>query len=205
MTADSPARTDARRSHRRPTSRAADRPGSEGDDAIDIAKLRAETGLITLDPGYVNTGACTSAITFIDGEEGILRYRGYPIEELAEHSTFLEVAYLLIWGELPTREQLDGSSTELTRHTLPRGDAALLRLVPDRRASDGGARVAAVAALSTFYPDSQNISTPMRSRSINRLIAKLPTLAAWSSSRRRSASRSSTRATTSATRRTSCT
>ena len=80
--------------------------GSEGERAIDIRKLRDETGLITLDPGYANTGSCRSAITFIDGEKGILRYRGIPIEELAEHSNFLEVAYLLIYGELPTREEI---------------------------------------------------------------------------------------------------
>src|SRR5688500_19060037 len=91
--------------------------GSEGETAIDIQKLRSSTGLITLDPGFGNTGACRSAITFIDGEKGILRYRGYPIEELAEHSTFLEVAWLLVNGELPTRVELSTFSTEVTRHT----------------------------------------------------------------------------------------
>src|SRR5262245_4685342 len=82
--------------------------GSEGERAVDIRKLRDETGLITLDPGYANTGSCESAITFIDGEKGILRYRGYDIAELAERCTFLETAYLLISGELPTRQQLAG-------------------------------------------------------------------------------------------------
>ena len=80
--------------------------GTEGEKAIDISKLRAETGYVTIDQGYGNTGSCESDITFIDGEKGILRYRGYPIEELAEKSTFIETAYLLIWGELPTATQL---------------------------------------------------------------------------------------------------
>ena len=80
--------------------------GTEGEQAIDIQKLREETGFITLDPGYANTGSCRSAITFIDGEKGILRYRGYSIEELAAKSTFLEVAHLLMWGELPTKQRI---------------------------------------------------------------------------------------------------
>src|ERR1051326_5034295 len=88
--------------------------GTENEPAVNIEKLRAATGLITLDPGYGNTGACRSAITFIDGEKGILRYRGYPIEELAEQSTFLEVAWLLIRGELPTRGDLAGVSRDIT-------------------------------------------------------------------------------------------
>ena len=92
--------------------------GTEGERAIDIAKLRAETGLIALDPGFVNTGSCESAITFIDGEKGILRYRGIPIEELAEKSTFLEVAFLLIVGHLPTQEELDGFRDSITLHTM---------------------------------------------------------------------------------------
>src|SRR5215471_2569844 len=88
--------------------------GTEGERGIDIGKLRDTTGLITLDPGYKNTGSCKSAITFIDGEQGILRYRGYPIEELAEKSNFLEVAYLLIMGNLPTRKQLDAFVGSIT-------------------------------------------------------------------------------------------
>ena len=91
--------------------------GSEGERAIDIQKLRAQTGYITMDPGYANTGACRSAITFIDGDLGILRYRGYPIEELAEKSTFLEVAHLLIYGELPTAAQLRSFEESISRHT----------------------------------------------------------------------------------------
>jgi citrate synthase len=92
--------------------------GSEGERALDIRRLRQETGYITLDPGYANTGSCKSAITFIDGDEGILRYRGVPIEELAAHSCFLEVAYLLIEGRLPTRPELDGFVHSITHHTM---------------------------------------------------------------------------------------
>src|SRR5205809_4047170 len=92
--------------------------GTEDELGVDIQKLRGDTGLITLDPGYGNTGACRSAITFIDGEKGILRYRGYAIEELAEKSSFLEVSWLLLYGELPTRAQLDAFGAEIHRHTL---------------------------------------------------------------------------------------
>jgi citrate synthase len=92
--------------------------GTEGEKAIDITKLRDETGYITLDTGYKNTGATKSAITFLDGELGVLKYRGYPIEQLAEKSTFIEVAFLLIYGELPTLKQLDAFSYEMSRHTL---------------------------------------------------------------------------------------
>ena len=88
--------------------------GSEGERALDITRLRQQTGLITLDSGYGNTGSCRSDITFIDGEKGILRYRGYPIEELADHSSFLEVAYLLIYGELPSEQQLTAFKNDVT-------------------------------------------------------------------------------------------
>ncbi|HEY8171126.1 MAG TPA: citrate synthase [Candidatus Limnocylindria bacterium] len=155
--------------------------GSEGDDAIDISGLRAATGLITMDPGYGNTGACTSAITFLDGEQGILRYRGYPIEQLAEHSTFLEVAYLLIWGDLPTRDQLDRFTVEVTHHTLIREE---MRHFFDSFPADAhpmAVLASGVVGMSTFYPDSQNIfDDDAVEVTINRLIAKLPTLAAWS-------------------------
>jgi len=182
VTADSPAATDAA------TLRVGDEElslpivrGSDGDDAIDIARLRSETGLITLDPGYGNTGAATSAITFLDGEEGILRYRGYPIEQLAEHSTFLEVAYLLIWGELPTQEQLDGFVSEVVHHTLIREE---MRHFFDSFPTDAhpmAVLASGVVGMSTFYPDSQNIfDADAVEITINRLIAKLPTLAAWS-------------------------
>jgi citrate synthase len=182
VTADSPATTDAA------TLRIGDEElslpivrGSDGDDAIDIGKLRAETGLITLDPGYGNTGAATSAITFLDGEEGILRYRGYPIEQLAEHSTFLEVAYLLIWGELPTQDQLDRFVSEVVHHTLIREE---MRHFFDSFPTDAhpmAVLASGVVGMSTFYPDSQNIfDADAVEVTINRLIAKLPTLAAWS-------------------------
>jgi citrate synthase len=154
---------------------------ADGDDAIDISQLRADTGLITLDPGLGNTGACTSSITFLDGENGILRYRGYPIEQLAEQSSFLEVAYLLIWGELPTHEQLDRFSAEVTHHTLIREE---MRHFFDSFPADAhpmAVLASGVVGMSTFYPDSQNIFDPDAvDVTITRLIAKLPTLAAWS-------------------------
>src|SRR5688572_23453034 len=182
MTAHSPARAGA--ASLRVGDRELDLPivtATDGDDAIDIAKLRSESGLITLDPGYGNTGACTSAITFLDGEEGILRYRGYPIEQLAEQSTFLEVAYLLIWGDLPTREQLDRFVTEVTHHTLIREE---MRHFFDSFPSDAhpmAVLASGTVGMSNFYPDSQNIFDPDAVEiTINRLIAKLPTLAAWS-------------------------
>ena len=92
--------------------------GSEGEKGIDISKLRAQTGYITLDPAYVNTGACTSDITFLDGEAGILRYRGIPIDELAEHASFIETAWLLIYGELPTSAELEEFSNQITRNSM---------------------------------------------------------------------------------------
>ncbi len=100
--------------------------GSEGERAIDIQNLRAETGLIALDPGYGNTGSCESRITFINGEEGILHYRGYPIEEVAKHCSFLEVSYLLIDGELPNAEQLEAFSSSILHHTMIHEDFRLL-------------------------------------------------------------------------------
>ena len=155
--------------------------GTEGDDALDVGALRAETGLITYDPGLANTGACSSAITYLDGESGVLRYRGYPIEQLADQSSFLEVAYLLIWGELPTREQLDRFVTEVTHHTLIREE---MRHFFDSFPADAhpmAVLASGTVGMSTFYPDSQNIFDPDAVEvTINRLIAKLPTLAAWS-------------------------
>ena len=155
--------------------------GTDGDDGIDISRLRSETGLITYDPGYGNTGACTSAVTFLDGEEGILRYRGYPIEQLAEQSTFLEVAYLLIWGELPTRDQLTKFVTEVTHHTLIREE---MRHFFDSFPADAhpmAVLASGTVGMSTFYPDSHEIfEADAVEITINRLIAKLPTLAAWS-------------------------
>ena len=100
--------------------------GSENESAINIAKLRGSTGLITLDPGFKNTGSTSSAITFLDGEEGILRYRGYKIEDLAEKSSFLEVAYLLIYGDLPTQDQYQNFTKEITHHTLVHEDFKII-------------------------------------------------------------------------------
>ncbi len=155
--------------------------GTEGDAAIDIATLRSETGLITFDPGYANTGAASSAITFLDGEAGILRYRGYPIEQLAEHSSFLEVAYLLSNGELPTPAELDHFTTEVTHHTLIREE---MRHFFDSFPTDAhpmAVLASGVVGMSTFYPDSQNIfDADAVDVTVTRLIAKLPTLAAWS-------------------------
>jgi citrate synthase len=155
--------------------------GTENETAIDVGRLRAETGLITMDVGYGNTGSCTSAITFLDGEAGILRYRGYPIEQLAEHSTFLEVAYLLIYGDLPTRDELTTFVAEITHHTLIREE---MRHFFDSFPTDAhpmAVLAAGTVGMSTFYPDSQNIFDPAAvAVTTNRLIAKLPTLAAWS-------------------------
>ena len=153
--------------------------GSEGETAIDIQKLRAGTGLITLDPGFGNTGACRSAITFIDGEKGILRYRGYDIAELAEKSTFLEVAWLLLYGELPTRGELESFSNAVTRHTLLHENFRRFFEALPKDAHPMPVCVAAVAALATFYqgPDENGASLH---ETVVRLIAKMPTIAAYS-------------------------
>ena len=139
-----------------------------------------ETGNVTLDVGFVNTASCSSAITFIDGDAGILRYRGYPIEQLAQNSTFLETSYLLIYGELPTAEQLAGFDATIRRHTL---------LHEDLKGFFGGFPVdahpmpvlsSAVSALSTFYQDSLDPFDPEQVEiSTVRLMAKLPTIAAY--------------------------
>jgi citrate synthase len=150
--------------------------GSEGERAIDIGALRKDTGLITLDPGYGNTGACESAITFIDGERGILRYRGYPIEQLAEQSTFLEVAYLLLNGELPTKEEHRAFASEITRHTMLHEDFKRFYAAMPKDAHPMPVLAAAVGALATFYqePDSE----AMMHKAVIRILAKMPTLAA---------------------------
>jgi citrate synthase len=154
--------------------------GSEGERAIDIRKLRDETGLITLDPGYANTGSCESAITFIDGEKGILRYRGYDIAELAESCSFLEVAYLLIQGELPARAQLDAFRKSITYHSMLHEDFRQFYRVLPKDAHPMAACSAVVGALATFYPDSLDPRNPREVEvSVHRLIAKLPTVAAY--------------------------
>jgi citrate synthase len=155
--------------------------GTEGDDAVDIGRLRGESGIITLDPGYGNTGAATSAITFLDGEQGILRYRGYPIEQLAEQSTFLEVAYLLIRGELPSRDELDRFVGEVTHHTLIREEMRHFFDSFPHDAHPMAVLASGTVGMSTFYPDAHEIfDADAVDITINRLIAKLPTLAAWS-------------------------
>ncbi len=154
--------------------------GTEGERGIDITSLRAKTGLITLDPGYANTGSCKSAITFIDGEKGILRYRGIPIEQLAEKSTFLEVAYLLIYGTLPTRKQLDDFVGSITIHTMLHEDFKRFFGALPKDAHPMAASAAAVGALATFYPDSLDPRSERQVEiSVHRLIAKMITMAAY--------------------------
>ena len=154
--------------------------GSEGERAIDVRHLRAETGFITLDPGYGSTGSCQSAITFIDGDKGILRYRGIPIEDLSEHSTFLEVAYLLVEGRLPTRDELDSFVRSITNHTMIHEDFKRFFGALPKDAHPMAACSAAVGALSTFYPDSLDPSDPRQLEiSVHRLVAKMITLAAY--------------------------
>ena len=155
--------------------------GSEGEQALDISQLRAQTGLITLDEGYVNTGSAQSAITYLDGENGVLRYRGYPIEDLAENCEFLEVAYLLIFGELPTREQYEQWVSTLRRHTMLHEDMRLFYDGFPRDAHPMAILSSVVGALSTFYQDDLDPRDPEQVQmSVNRLIAKLPTIAAYS-------------------------
>src|SRR5688572_818422 len=154
--------------------------GTENEKAVDISKLRAKTGYITLDEGYMNTGATTSAITFLDGEQGILRYRGYPIEELAPNCDFIEVAYLLIFGELPTSTQLDEFRNKLRRHTMLHEDMRLFYDGFPRDAHPMAILSSVCGALSTFYQDSLSSKDPEQvDKSILRLMAKLPTIAAY--------------------------
>ena len=155
--------------------------GTEGEQGIDIAKLRSATGAITLDEGFVNTGSTTSAITFLDGEKGILRYRGYPIEVLAEKCDFVEVAYLLIYGKLPSVAELDGFRTALSHHTMIHEDMRSFYNGFPRDAHPMAILGSVVGALSTFYQDSLDVRDPRQVEvSVHRLLAKLPTIAAYS-------------------------
>ncbi len=151
--------------------------------AADMGKIRIDDetpGLAVYDPGFVNTASCRSAVTFIDGDKGILEYRGYPIEQLAEKSTYLEVAYLLIHGELPTKEQYDSWVHEITYHTFVHENVRRFMEGFRYDAHPMGMLLASVGALSTFYPESRNISDgDNRHMQIVRLIAKMPTLGAW--------------------------
>ena len=154
--------------------------GTDGDDGIDISQLRAQTGLVTLDNGYGNTGSCTSAITYLDGDAGILRYRGYPIEQLAEKSTFLEVAYLLIYGELPSRARLESFIDSITRHSLIHEEMRRFFDSFPKNAHPMAVLSAGASALSTFYQDSHDPFNPEHVEiSIHRLLAKMPTIASW--------------------------
>ncbi|WP_181306378.1 citrate synthase [Rufibacter sp. XAAS-G3-1] len=156
--------------------------GTENEKAIDINALRAQTGYITLDSGYKNTGATESAITFLDGEQGILRYRGYPIEQLAEKSSFIEVAYLLIYGKLPSQEELDHFANQIKIHTLVNEDMRKILDGFPSAAHPMGILSALVSSLTAFYPESlkSNQTKEEVDLSIIRLMAKLSTIAAWS-------------------------
>jgi citrate synthase len=155
-------------------------PATEGNDALDVTKLLSATELVTLDNGFANTAACRSAITYIDGDVGILRYRGYPIEQLAKGSTFLEVSYLLIYGELPTPSQLEAFTDKVRRHTLLHEDLKNFFSGFPRDAHPMPVLSSAVSALSTFYQDSLNpFDHDQVELSTIRLLAKLPTIAAY--------------------------
>ncbi len=155
--------------------------GSEGEKAVDVSRLRAGSGYVTLDEGYVNTGSTTSSITFLNGESGVLRYRGYPIETLAEHCDFVEVCYLLIYGELPTRSEIEGFRSSIRRHTMLHEDMKLFYNGFPRDAHPMAILSSVVNAMSTFYQDSLDPHDPAQVEvSIHRLIAKLPTIAAYS-------------------------
>jgi len=152
----------------------------EGAPGIELGKLLSQTGYITYDPGFVNTGSASSAITYIDGDAGILRYRGYPIEQLAGKSTFIEVSYLLIYGELPTEAQLADFTEKIQRHTLLHEDLKAFFGGFPRDAHPMPVLSSAVSALSTFYQDSLNpFDEPNVELSTIRLLAKVPTLAAY--------------------------
>ncbi|MGB5808886.1 MAG: citrate/2-methylcitrate synthase, partial [Polyangiales bacterium] len=157
--------------------------------AMDLRQIKVsddDFGMMSYDPAYKNTASTTSRITFIDGDKGILRYRGYPIEQLAEQSTFLEVAYLLLTGELPTELELDPFDHDITHHTLVHEN---IREFIDSFRYDAhpmGILCSTVAALSTFYPDAKDLSDPaVRRLQMHRIIAKMPTIAAYAYRHRR--------------------
>lgn len=154
--------------------------GSEGEKAFDIGKLRDQTGFVTLDNGFANTSNCQSAITFLDGEKGILHYRGIPIEQLAEKSSFIEVSYLLIYGHLPTKQELAKFEHDVRMHTLIREDLVKQFEGFPRDAHPMAVLSSIVGAMSTFYQDSLDPADPkQREISIIRLLAKVPTIAAY--------------------------
>ncbi len=155
--------------------------GSEQEKAIDIGKLRDKTGYITIDNGFKNTGSTQSAITFLDGEKGILRYRGYSIEDLAEKANFLEVSYLLIYGDLPTAEQYQEFEYQVRTHTLVNEDMRKVFEGFPVNAHPMGVLSSLISAMSAFYPDSYDSNAPADTEMhIIRMLAKLPTIATWS-------------------------
>lgn len=154
--------------------------GSEGEIGIDIARLRSETGAITLDPGYVNTGSCSSSITYIDGEKGILRYRGYPIDELAEHSTFLETSYLLIYGKLPNSAELDTFTDHITRHSMIHEDMKRFFNGYPATAHPMSILSSMVCSLSSYYPDCMHNTPENMELNIYRILSKISTISAFS-------------------------
>jgi citrate synthase len=154
-------------------------PGTIGPDVVDISKLYAQTGLFTYDPGFTSTASCESKITYIDGDEGILLYRGYPIEQLAEHGDFLETCYLLLYGELPTPAQKADFDHRVTHHTMVHEQMNRFFQGFRRDAHPMAVMVGSVGALSAFYHDSTDISDPLQRMIASlRMIAKMPTLAA---------------------------
>ena len=155
--------------------------GTENEVAIDISKLRSTTkGVVTIDPGYKNTGSCLSAITFLDGEKGILRYRGYAIEELAEKADFLEVAYLLIFGELPTQEQLSKFHSDIKKHSIVDDDVKKILDAFPKSAHPMGVLSSLTSALTAFNPSSVNVdSEEDMYNAIVRILGKFPVLVAW--------------------------
>jgi citrate synthase len=154
--------------------------GTENEKAVDVSSLRQKTGYVTLDNGYMNTGACSSSITFIDGEKGILRYRGIPIEVLAEKSTFLETSYLLINGKLPNQSELDAFTTRVRRHTMLHEDIKRFFDGFPRDAHPMAILASVVSSLSTFYQHETNRSEDEQLQlNMVRLLAKLPTIAAF--------------------------
>ena len=155
--------------------------GTEGEKAIDISKLRDQSGFVTLDSGYKNTGATKSAITFLDGEEGVLKYRGYAIEELAEKSTFLEVAYLLIYGNLPTQDQLDSFQNDISKHTLVHEDMKKFFDGFPSKSHPMGQLSSLICSLSAFYPESLNSiqTAEEQNQTIIKLLAKMTTVVSW--------------------------
>jgi citrate synthase len=153
--------------------------GTTGPDVVDIRKLYGQSGMFTYDPGYTSTASCESALTYIDGENGVLLHRGYPIRQLAEHSSFMEVSYLLLNGELPSKEELDDFTRTITRHTMLHEQLATFYRGFRRDGHPMAIMCGVVGALSAFYHDSTDISDADHRRiSSHRLIAKMPTIAA---------------------------